>query len=112
MQTRLYTLSEKKTIAMIFTLVARLAKFSVKTIDDTVIWIETKDFVQTNHPLIKTKSRRRWTKCKQKKMSRRSVTYLLWKERGTFSHANSQDSVSQELYSCLHMAEVKAKVFF
>ena len=59
MQTRLYRMAEKKTIAMIFTLVARLAKVQVKTIDDTVIWIETKDFVQTNHPLIKTKSRRR-----------------------------------------------------
>ena len=96
MPTRLYTLAEKKTIAMIFTLVARLAKFAVKTIDDTVIWIETKDFVETNHPLIKTKSRRRWTQWKQKRMSRRSVTYLPWKELGTFSHANSQDSVSQE----------------
>ena len=61
MQTRLYTPAEKKTIAMIFTLVARLAKFAVKTIDDTVIWIETKDFVETNHRLIKTKSRRRST---------------------------------------------------
>ena len=58
MQTRLYRMAEKKTIAMIFTLVARLAKVAVKTIDDTVIWIETKDFVQTNHPLIITKSRR------------------------------------------------------
>ena len=96
MQTRLYKMAEKKTIAMIFTLVARLAKVSVKTIDDTVIWIETKDFVETNHPLIKTKSRRLWTQWKQQRMSRRSVTYLLWKERGTFSRANSQDSVSQE----------------
>ena len=74
MQTRLYRMAEKKTIAMIFTLVARLAKVAVKTIDDTVIWIETKDFVQTNHPLIKTKSRRRWTQWKQQRMSRRSVT--------------------------------------
>ena len=61
MQTRLYRLAVKKNMAMIFTLVARLAKVQVKTIDDTVIWIETKDFVQSNHPLIKTKSRRRWT---------------------------------------------------
>ena len=96
MQTRLYTLAEKKTIAMIFTLVARLGKVPVNTIDDTVIWIETKDFVETNHPLIKTKSRRRWTQWKQQRMSRRSVTYLLCKERGTFSRANSEDSVSQE----------------
>ena len=55
MKTRLYRMAEKKTIAMIFTLVARLAKVPVKTIDDTVIWIETKDFVETNHPLMKTK---------------------------------------------------------
>ena len=96
MQTRLYRMAEKKTIAMIFTLVAKLAKVPVKTIDDTVIWIETKDFVETNHPLIKTKSRRRWTQWKQQRMSRRSVTYLLCKERGTFSRANSEDSVSQE----------------
>ena len=61
MQTRLYTLAEKKTIAMIYTLIARLGKVPVKTIDDTVIWIETKDFVETIHPLIKTKSRRRST---------------------------------------------------
>ena len=61
MQTRLYTLAEKKTIAMIYTLIARLGKVPVKTIDDTVICIETKDFVETNHPLIKTKSRRRST---------------------------------------------------
>ena len=61
MRTRLYTLAEKKTIALIFTLVARLAKVQVKTKGETVIWIETKDFVQTNHPLIKTKSRHRWT---------------------------------------------------
>ena len=61
MQTRLYRMAEKKTIATIFTLVARLAKVQVKTIDDTVIWIETKDFVETNHPLMKTKSRRRST---------------------------------------------------
>ena len=61
MQTRLYTLAEKKTIAMIYTLIARLGKVPVKTIDDTVIWIETKDFVETNHPLIKTKCRRRST---------------------------------------------------
>ena len=61
LQTRLYRMAEKKTIATIFTLVARLAKVQVKTIDDTVIWIETKDFVETNHPLIKTKSRRRST---------------------------------------------------
>ena len=61
MQTRLYTLAEKKTIAMIFTLLARLGKVPVKTIDDTVICIETKEFVETNHPLIKTKTRRRWT---------------------------------------------------
>ena len=45
MQTRLYTLAEKKTIAMILTLVARLGQVPVKTINDTVIWIETKDFV-------------------------------------------------------------------
>ena len=61
MQTRLYTLAEKKTIAMIFTLVARLTKVQVKSIGDTVTWIETKDFVETNHLLIKTKSRRRST---------------------------------------------------
>ena len=54
-------MAKKKTIATIFTLVARLAKVQVKTIDDTVIWIETKDFVETNHPLMKTKSRRRST---------------------------------------------------
>lgn len=61
MRTRLYTLAEKKTIALILTLVARLAKVQVKTIGETAIWIETKDFVETNHPLIKTKCRHRWT---------------------------------------------------
>ena len=50
MQTRLYTLAEKKTIAMIFRLVARLTKVQVKSIGDTVTSIETKDFVETNHP--------------------------------------------------------------
>ena len=44
MRTRLYTLAKKKTVALIFTLVARLAKVQVKTIGETVIWIETKDF--------------------------------------------------------------------
>lgn len=51
----------KKTIAIIFTLVARLTKVQVKSIGDIVTSIETKDFVQTNHPVIKTKSRRRST---------------------------------------------------
>ena len=41
MQTRLYTLAEKKTIAMLFTLVSRLTKVQVKTIGDTVTSIET-----------------------------------------------------------------------
>ena len=41
MQARLYTLAEKKIIAMIFTLVSRLTKVQVKTIGDTVTSIET-----------------------------------------------------------------------
>ena len=61
MQTRQYALGKKKTIAMLFTLVARLTKVQVKSIGDTVTSIETKKFVETNHPLIKTKSRRRST---------------------------------------------------
>ena len=43
MQTRLYALGEKKTIAMIFTLLASLTKVQVKSIGDTVTSIETKD---------------------------------------------------------------------
>ena len=95
-QTRLYTLAEKKTIAIIFTLVSRLTKVQVKTIGDTVTSIETYDLLETNHPLIKTKSNRQSPQWYYERRSRRLVTHLLWKDRGTFRRANSKDSVSQE----------------
>lgn len=41
---RLYTLAEKKTVKLLYTLVARLTKAQVKKIDDTVTTMETEAF--------------------------------------------------------------------
>ena len=58
----LYLLAEKRTMALICTLVARLKEAEVKTIGHTVTTIEMGALVETlSDPLIKMKSRRRPT---------------------------------------------------
>ena len=59
---RLYTLAEKKTVKLLYTLVARLTKAQVKKIDDTVTTMDTEAFVETlSDPVIKMKFRQRST---------------------------------------------------
>ena len=55
-------MTEKKTVALIYTLVARLTKVQVKKIGDTLTIMETEALVETSSdPVIKMKSRRQST---------------------------------------------------
>ena len=59
----MYTLAEKKYVAVIYTLVARLREVQVKAMGDTVTTSETEALVETlSNRLIRMKLRRRTTK--------------------------------------------------
>ena len=61
--TFLYTLAEKKYVALIYTFVASLREVQIKAMGDTVTTIETKVLVKTlRHALIRMKSRCRTTR--------------------------------------------------
>ena len=58
----MYTLAEKKTVALIYTLAAMLTEVQFKAIGDTLTTMETVALVETlRDPLIKMKSRGRST---------------------------------------------------
>ena len=58
----MYTLAEKMTVALIYTLAARQTDVQVKTIGDTSYTMEMEALVETlSHHVIKMKSRRRST---------------------------------------------------
>ena len=58
----MYTLAEKMTVALIYTLAARLTDEQVKTIGDTSSTMDMEALVETlSDPVIKMKSRRRST---------------------------------------------------